>query len=235
MFCMHCGVKIEESDTFCPECGKPQRASAPPKTDIKEEIKKQVSASSRDAASALPILLTNPVGGLPEAYKDLGPSRAGATGIALCVLFAGLTSLGLSLGLRSIADFIGAGSASGKDFIKIFLVLLIPPFSLAGVSFFLRILLRAMGSFSADLFVAGASFTPLGVAVLAGGLLKTANFELILLLLAFALIYQVLMLYAGLTAVGELTPKAAAPAVPILLLLSAYVTKVILVAYFSPT
>jgi hypothetical protein len=71
--------------------------------------------------------------------------------------------------------------------------------------------------------------------VLAGGLLKTANFELILLLLAFALIYQVLMLYAGLTAVGELTPKAAAPAVPILLLLSAYVTKVILVAYFSPT
>jgi hypothetical protein len=71
---------------------------------------------------------------------------------------------------------------------------------------------------------------PSGVLVLAAALLGAANVEVILVLSLFALTYSILMLYAGCSRIGGISEAGAAPAVPIILLVSAWLTKIIVVA-----
>jgi phage shock protein C len=33
MYCTQCGFKLEDSDLFCAQCGKPTRADAPPRAE----------------------------------------------------------------------------------------------------------------------------------------------------------------------------------------------------------
>jgi len=40
MFCTQCGFKLEDTDTFCAQCGKPTRQDAPPRA---QPAKKQLS------------------------------------------------------------------------------------------------------------------------------------------------------------------------------------------------
>jgi hypothetical protein len=54
--------------------------------------------------------------------------------------------------------------------------------------------------------------------------------EVILVLSLFALTYSILMLYAGCSRIGGISEAGAAPAVPIILLLSAWITKIIVTA-----
>jgi hypothetical protein len=66
--------------------------------------------------------------------------------------------------------------------------------------------------------------------VLLAALLGAANFEVIAILFLFALTYSILILYAGCSRIGCISEAGAAPAVPIILLLSAWITKIIVVA-----
>jgi hypothetical protein len=66
--------------------------------------------------------------------------------------------------------------------------------------------------------------------VLVAALLGAANFEVIMILLLFALTYSILILYAGCSRIGLISEAGAAPAVPIILLLSAWITKIIVTA-----
>lgn len=34
MFCTQCGFKLEGTDLFCAQCGKPTRADAPPRAEV---------------------------------------------------------------------------------------------------------------------------------------------------------------------------------------------------------
>lgn len=122
------------------------------------------------------------------------------------------------------------GGSGVALFFKSFLALLAIPAALVAAGFGLRRLLGSTENLAADLFVAGAALSPVGLSLLLGGLLGRANAEVALLLFFFAATYLVLMLYGGLTGVGKLTPKAAAPAVPVLLLLAAWLTKVLFAA-----
>jgi hypothetical protein len=193
-------------------------------------VGEQIGASAKDALGAVPALALNPVGGLSPAYTALGPIRALGAGAALCVVFALLGALSAAMGSERFMMMFGVGLMDTNwfgMFLRTFLGLLVLPVAMIAASFGSRKLLSGNGPLAADVFTIGAALTPLGVAILLTSFLGLGNYELSMLLLLFASTYLVLMLFAGLTRVGGLTEKAAAPAVPIVLVVSLYICKVV--------
>jgi ABC-type multidrug transport system permease subunit len=107
---------------------------------------------------------------------------------------------------------------------------LVPFASLIGACALARAIFRGKGRIAGDVYTAGAVLLPSGLLVLVAALLGAANVEVILILLLFALTYSILILYAGCSRIGLISEAGAAPAVPIILLLSAWITKIIVAA-----
>lgn len=234
MFCQSCGTQTDDTSKPCPKCG-----TEPPqvRSDAAKDLGNQVRASSRDAFGVLRQLLVDPVAGLPTAFAQLGPERALSAGIALCIAFALAASGGVVMGASQVVQlagpfggFIGAPQGFGP-FLKTTLEFLILPAAIATVSLAIRKMAGAPAPVAADIFSAGAALSPLGVALLLAGAIGVGNAEVVMLLLLFALVYLVLMLYAGFTRVGGMSERAGAPAVPAAILLAGWLCKVVFVAF----
>jgi hypothetical protein len=230
MYCADCGTDLGGQPSACPQCGREpqQRGGA-----VVAELGKQLKASSRDAAGALRSFGVDPVGGLAPAFSRLGPERAGAAGVALCVAFALAGALGIALGARrwlgAWGEFVSIDGAG--LFFKALLGLIVIPAALTAVGLAVRkVLGKPASGLAGDAFTAGAALVPMGLAMLLGGVLGAGNVEIALLLYLFALSYLVLLLYSGLTGVGGLSPRAAAPAVPVMLVLAGWLSKVVFAA-----
>ena len=196
-------------------------------------IGEQMGASAKDALGAVSSLVLNPVGGLSPAYTALGPDRALGAGLALCVVFAIVSALGSAIGsgrMMTMFGMMGYGSNGFVIFLRALIGFLVLPAAMIGASLGARKMLSGSGPLAADIFTIGAALTPLGLALLLSSFLGLANYELAMLLMLFAATYLVLMLFTGLTKLGGLTQKAAAPAVPIVFVLSLYICKVVFAA-----
>lgn len=238
MFCQSCGTQLADAAQACSLCGSQQPSA---ESTVLRGIGGHVSDSSKDAAGVLMQLLSNPVGGLPSAYAGLGSDRALKAGVALAVAFGLAGSFGVGRAIsgasRSLGIFGALAGISQADsgigsFLKLALQIIVLPAAVAVVSFSIRKLAGVNPSVAADVFTAGAAVSPLGAAMLVAGILGVGNVEIVVGCLFFALTYLVLMLYAGFTRVGGMSERAAAPAVPIAILLSAWLVKVIAVAFF---
>jgi len=193
-----------------------------------------VKARSRDAWQGIKLFAKSPVGGLPESFALFDDRRAIQVGIAFAVLYEAALFLG-GLIFRSKAEaMLGAwlpiGELTATQMFKLLVLGLVPFASLVGAGALARQIFRGTGRFSGDVYTAGAVLLPSGVLVLAAALLGAANVEVILVLAVFALTYQILMLYAGCSRIGGVSEAGAAPAVPIILLVSAWITKILVVA-----
>ena len=124
----------------------------------------------------------------------------------------------------------GVSSNSLVIFLRALIGFVVLPAAMIGASLGARKMLSGSGPLAADVFTIGAALTPLGLALLLSSFLGLANYELAMLLMLFAATYLVLMLFTGLTKLGGLTQKAAAPAVPIVFVLSLYICKVVFAA-----
>lgn len=233
MFCAQCGTQLAAETNVCTSCGSGARESTSAPA-LGSEIQRQLTASSKDAASALLLLGGNPVGGLPAAYSGLGALRARSAGIALCAFFSLTAAIGLRVaagqwfgGMLQFTDFTSFGA-----FLKLALLLLIPPAAFAAALLGVRKVLGTQTEIAGDIFTAGASLAPAGVALLLGGLLGAGNLEVVSLLFLFAFCYLILMLYSGLTAIGGVSARAAAPAVPVITVLAFWLTKIVFAALF---
>lgn len=230
MYCQDCGADLGEQAKVCPHCG---RDNAQGETTAAAEVGRKLKRSSLDALGALGDLLTNPVGGLAATYDRLGEARARLAGILLCGVFALAVALAVMLGARRWLGELAyaTGNSPGiVSFVKLALGSLLAPAALATVAYSIRRLLGARRDVAVDIFTAGAALAPLSIAALAGGLLGAGNFEVTLLLLLVAEVYLVLILYAGLTTLGELSERAAAPSVPLMIVIAAWLAKVGLAA-----
>lgn len=232
MFCADCGIDLGEPSAACPKCGRePQRAGGA----TAAQLGSQVKASSRDAATALRSFGVDPVGGLAPAFGRLGPERGAAAGIALCIVFALASALGVTLGARRWFGFWAdvAGMSGGGAVLKIFFLMLVLPAAFTACGLAARKLLGARSAGAAsDVFTAGAALAPLGLATLVGGLLGMGNLEIAALLYLFALSYLVLLLYAGLTGLAGVSARAAAPVVPVTIVAAGWLSKVAFAALF---
>ena len=232
MFCQSCGANVEQASAMCTQCGARQLSATSPAMN---EIGDKVKASSLDAIQVLKKLVANPVGGLATAYEDVGSGRALSAGTALCIAFAIAAAIGVNFGasnfLGQLSMFTGSSSGLG-GFLKTSLGALVLPSAIVAAVWAIRRIAGASAPLAADVFVAGASLAPLGLALLLAGFLGLGNLEVAILLLFFALTYLILILYAGLTRLGGMKESVAAPAVPATLLVSAWLCKVVFAASF---
>ncbi len=255
MFCMNCGQNMLGVAQWCPACGAPvtvgtsatpgaggaaSQASAPePNTtatalSLSKHIGEEVKARSRDAWSGIKLFAKSPVGGLAQSYASFEPERAMQVGVAFAILHEITFFLGMYMMASRAAGLFGFGipvsDASVGTLFKLLLIGLIPFASLAGAGAIARKVFRGTGGFAGDVFTAGASLLPYGLAVLATAIVGAANFEIVAVLFVFALSYNILMLYSGCSRIAGIPEAGAAPAVPVMLLISAWLTKVIVVA-----
>ncbi|MBV9959658.1 MAG: hypothetical protein JO360_14640 [Acidobacteria bacterium] len=223
MYCERCGMMTDAATGICPTCAP---ASVPPGPTAAfqrppSELSTKVKTASKDAKEAFKTFATNPVGGLPVAFESLGPSRA----IGVGIVFGGVSILCMFLGIYiSLPSFIRPDFG---DSLKFFFFGAVPFVSILLASAGTRKVFGGAGSIGGDSLIAGASLLPLGFLVLISGVLGLANVEIWVFLFAFVLCYTILMLYTGCTRISGVAESKAAFAVPVMIILSGWLTKII--------
>lgn len=223
MFCEECGNEISAGTTVCPNC---EAAAAPPPPASSAQIGEIVKARSQDAFNAVKVIAANPVGGLPVAFQSLEKRQAMEVGIAFALVFEICAVIGLYLILPR-----WAGSPGFSDILKLLLLGLVPFAATAGASALARQVFTAPGgSIESDVFIAGTSVLPFGVVFLLAGVLGPANFEVVAIAAVFSLSYTILILYTGCTRISGISERRAAPAVPVIVLIAGWLSKILLAA-----
>ena len=237
MFCKACGRALAENLQFCDGCGVavnegPALQAVP--LALAEQLKSKVVARSHDAWQGIKLFAKSPVGGLPESFALFDDQRAIQVGIAFAVLYevalliGGLIFKSKAQGL--LGDRLPIGELTATQMFKLVILGLVPFASLVGAGALPRQIFRGKGRFAGDVYTAGAALLPWAFLVLAAALLGVANIEVIVVIWLFALTYSILMLYAGCSRIGGISEAGAAPAVPIMLLVTAWITKIVAVA-----
>ena len=235
MFCTECGGQLDASGQ-CRSCSpqrfvvQPQAASAVSgsgpifgsvENPLAPQMSAKVKAASRDATAAFKTFATNPVGGLPAAFADLGPTRAVGVGIVFAIVSILSMFVGIYISLPAFSK------PDIGDSIKFILFGAVPFLSLLAAAGATRKIFGGKGNYQGDCFIAGAALLPYGLLILLTGLLGFANLEISLLLLVFALCYGILMLYTGITTISLVSESRAAFAVPVMIIVSFWLTKII--------
>lgn len=127
-------------------------------------------AAAKDAFATLRKLVYNPVGALPEAYRDLEAPQAIGVGLifavvaVICLLISGGGALSMFSGGMMSMGFkgflIGLGTTLGAAV------------GIAAGSWLSRLLLRGEGNLAFDIFIGGAALLPIGLGTLATFLLN---------------------------------------------------------------
>lgn len=181
--------------------------------------------TSEDAWSAFRILLTNPVGGMQRAFEAFEEGRALGVGIAFGVFFALCLTISLII---SVNRYMGAfAQVDAETVMKVFFGGLVPLVAIAAAGFLARSIFRGTGTLAGDAFIAGASLLPLCVLILGAAILGVTNLEVTGIIGVFAICYSLLMLYNGFLTISQLPAAFAAAAVPITILISLWVMKII--------
>lgn len=231
MFCSECGNEIQEGAEFCRACGTSVKEGKP----VSQDFTSKVKTASQDALSAFKVFAVNPVGGLSTAFESIDKTRALWAGIFFALVFDVLMLLGMYLGIKKVQGGIGSllgfyPSLEGLrfgDVIKLLIFGAIPFISLAVSSIVARKIFRGTDGVEGDVFIAGAALLPFGFFAFLMGVLGIANFEVVAILFVFAICYTILILYSGCTKISKISEGGAALAVPLMLLLSAWFSKII--------
>ena len=220
MFCKNCGSQIPDNAPACPSCGASALAVSPAAVAVDK-----AKAASKDALQAFRIFVSNPVGGLSVAFDALGPVRSLGAGITFGVVFA------LCIVLAAYRVLPAWGRPPGfSGFLKILVVSVVPFVSLLGACIAVRKAFRGAGLWGHDCFIAGATLLPFGFLALLAAVLGILNAEVITALALFAASLTILMLFAGLTRICKMSERASTLAVPLMLIASAWLSKVIYAA-----
>ncbi len=171
-------------------------------------------------------VLQNPVENLSPHFDRLEKQEALEAGIAFAVLFDLCALFGIYLLLPR-----WAGAPGFTDILKILIFGFVPPAALTGAIFLARKVYRASaGTIESDVFLAGIALIPIGILLLLSGVLGIGNLEVTALVAVFALSYTVLILFTGCTRISEIATVRAPPAVPIILLVTAWISKIVFAA-----
>jgi hypothetical protein len=225
MFCPKCGTQVADTATTCPSCGTAlgaPRAAGPAAAE-------KVKAASTDALGAFKVFWANPVGGLAPAYESLGPSRALAVGITFGVVFALCALFGMYRFVSGMFGAYGGGMGVG-GFLKLVVIVIVPFVSVAAACAAIRMVFGGSGSLGTDCFIGGASLLPFAVVALLQALLGPGDYQTIMIVALFAVCITILMLFTGLTRVYKISERSATLAVPLIVVVSAFLSKTIYLA-----
>lgn len=218
MFCVHCGAAKDGTMTACTACGHSTAAGTPPEL-------KRVYEAANDAGATLLRLGANPAGALQPAFSSLGEQRALGAGVAFGVFSAIASMIAAWIGTTRI----GIGFQPRVLFSALVVGLVLFA-SLAAIGAAGRKLLRGSGTLGADVFLAGVASLPIAILLLIVSIVSQKNFEVVAIAAVLALTYLMSILYAGVTRLTGISEPLAPPFIAALLLLSLWLSKVVLVA-----
>lgn len=252
MFCSKCATQNPDDSGFCIKCGNTLALAS--QSAVGQSIPSyRTTTASQDAINAIKKFAANPVGGLKPAYESFDKKRALEVGIfflvfyELCILlgmfivyeryqqaigsfgnFGNMGDIG-SMGLLNLLNpfIIGFGNDKMGNLFKLILGLAVPFVSIAVSSAVARNLFRGEGRMEGDIFIAGSALLPMGFLILLTSILGMANIEVIFILSIFAWCYTILMIYTGCTKISNISDSGSAIAVPLMIMLSAWLTKVV--------
>ncbi|MEO8383090.1 MAG: hypothetical protein ABI779_25765 [Acidobacteriota bacterium] len=223
MFCSSCGTATDGGAVACAQCGTDLPLKVRPPLNADRAV-----AASTDAARAVKLLLTDPVGSIGSAYDAFTPARAMDVGIAFSALFI-VSSL---IAVRTIAraTLFGFGSIGFKEVMQVLLLAAIPVASVIAILMGLQLVVTKRNDPSRAIFAAGAALLPMSILNVAAGLLSFNNGGVLAVVALFAACYMSLLLYAGCRDVLKVSSAAAAIAVPAIILVTGWVTKIVISA-----
>ena len=219
MFCVQCGTAKEGAVAVCATCGHSPAATSAP------DVGKRISEAAQDAGVALLRLAPSPTGLLPSVFSSLGEQRALGAGVALGVIFSlasmiaawiAILRMGIGFQPRMLLSALVVG------------VVFFASLALAGGAG--RKLLRGTGTLGADVFFVGVALQPIALLVIIGSILGGGNFEVIAIAGLLAWAYFMSILYVGVTRLSGVSETFAPACIAVMLLLSLWLSKVVLVA-----
>ena len=216
MFCSKCGTENAETATVCVKC------SAPIAAHHSSHAADAMKGAGKDALEAFKMFATDPVPGLPKAFESLGEARALGAGIGFGIVTA---LCFVAWGYLFFGEF-GRPQGFG-GFLKTLLWSVVPFASLVGACFLARLVFRGKGGINHDCFIAGAAILPLGVLFLLAGIFGLQHLDVTYYFVPFALCTAVLLLFSGCVRIFYMSERAATIAVPVLLIISGWISKAI--------
>lgn len=212
-----------------------------------QEMGKEAVSTAREATGnawqAIKLIFTDPMGGQSESINMLGKGGALSAGIALCVLFMLVTNLygfkiyslqsNMAQQLGQFSDKAGSPSLIGILF-KVSFAALTPIGGIFGGYFLI-------GNFVSDtevglpeyFLMTGVTLLPMDILGVIAYFLGIANYELIGLLSFFAVTLTILLINGSFLDVMKLSTRKAFFLTPVLILISAYITSVIVRSFFN--
>ena len=183
--------------------------------------------AGKDALEAFKVMASNPVGGLSDAYNMLGPPRALATGGVFGAIFALCPVIAAKSLMTTAAMFARGGRVRSSSFdlevevyFKVFLVSLAFAAAFSGGCALSRLVFGGKNSYESDVFIACSSLLPIALLILVGGLIGEAlGPQLVAILCVFAFSTMILMLFSGSVHIHQIAERAAALAVPTIIII----------------
>lgn len=198
-------------------------------TQEASEWPRRVGAIFAEAIGNAPIALgkiaVNPVANLPQVRAALGTHQAVGVGVVFAIVATVFMSFGLHLVLDTLFGF--AYRPSVKAVIQLIGASMASFASLAVMHFAARTLFGGKSDYGTDVLVAGTALLPTSQAVLLIGLIGVNYYRIAGVLGVFAICYVVLILYAGCSRLADLSEAVAAPLIPIILILSGWLSQVL--------
>ena len=229
MTCPQCGKMLNPGVTFCGDCGVPiKKTEVQPAAAVPSPGSVKFRLLSLIAWKVLKAVGLNPVEELTTVFKELKSSEALEIGLVLAGLFDLCAVIGLYLILPRWAGQPGLG-----DILKLLLLGIVPAAAITGASILARQVFQSpAGTIESDVFIAGVSLVPTGLMLLVAGVLGAGNIEVVALVSVFAISYTILILYTGCTHISEISKVRAVPAVPTIILIAGWISKVVFATMF---
>jgi hypothetical protein len=184
---------------------------------------------------AFKLLAVNPVAGMPSAFERVGASRALGVGIIFSVVSAVLisfTAMSTNSALRGMFGGSFFEKNTVKMFFNLFVIFIVPFVSLTAVTMMARAVCKGDGSLGHACFVVGASLLPISILLFLLRFIGLGNLEVMVVLSVFSVCTTLLMLFIGLTRIMKISERGASIALPVLLIVAVWVSKIIYTAVF---
>jgi len=165
----------------------------------------QVSEASRDAIEVSKSFISDPIGGLANAYSKLGESKSLSVGILFIILTIILFFLGFIL---KNSNFLGS-------VLPILLMLAIVFASLSAS----RVMFNGKGTISSDIFITGLSLLPFSFLILISSLVEVSFGWSFFAYISFGLTYTILILFSGFTKIYQFSESKSSIFIAIILFL----------------
>lgn len=220
MFCYKCGVELVDDTKFCGKCGASISSNDSQSIQHFSEVTKKAGI---DAYETLKMLASNPVGKLSAAFENLKHEQVLSVSIIFIIASAILSAFGIK---SLIQEYLGIFYS--PDFFPLLISSLLFPASIFIVIFFVSTIIKQKYDYLGALFIASVFNIPISIFFLIVALLSLSNMEVLFALIVFILSFSILILFTGCVNIIKLTEQTSSLAVPIILLISLWLTTILL-------